>query len=674
MNDQAAEFVLAPEVAQAQRQLGKGLVGSAEQTLQQWLKRAPEDIEGRYALAVAQRHLHQWEKALATLSAIDRDRPGFGRAYQEAGYNHVALRDFAKARSAFEQATHFDPGLVNSWKSLARLYEEQGEADKLASVQEQLDYLQALPPELIAVLSYLSEDRLAEAEAQCKHFLRQNKTHIEGMRLLAEIATRSKVHEDAEFLLETCLELAPEHQAARVQYGNLLVKIQKFGKAVEVADALLAENPGHIPAIRLLHAQAHSGAGRPEAAQESFRVLMRQEPENPQHPMHLGHALQAAGDLDGAVALFHQAAALKPDHGDAWWSLANTKTYRFTDDELTRMAALEAASGTGALDRVQLCFALGSGWEQGRVYEKAFHWYDRGNALKRPTTRHRPARLEARVQSQIDICTADLFAERQGLGLAAPDPIFIVGLPRAGSTLLEQILASHTQVDGTMELHNILNLAKRLRGREEVAGEPRYPQALAELEASYFGRFGQQFIDDTRAYRGDAPFFIDKMPNNFFHIGLIKLILPNAKVIDARRHPMACCFSGFKQLFAEGQEFSYSLTDIGNYYRQYVRLMAHWDAVLPGFVLRVQHEDLVADLEGQVHRLLDFCGLPFEPACLEFHRTERNVRTPSSAQVRQPIYSSGLEQWRHFEPWLGPLKEALGPELRHHHGLEDQGL
>jgi len=390
---------------------------------------------------------------------------------------------------------------------------------------------------------------------------------------------------------------------------------------------------------------------------------MRQEPQNPRHPVLLGHVLQAAGEFDQAVALFHKAAALEPNHGDAWWSLANTKSYRFTTDELEEMATQEAASGTGALDRAQLCFALGSGWEQQRDYEKSFHWYDRGNALQRAATQHRPDRLEQRVQSQIDVCTPALFAAKRDLGLPAPDPIFIVGLPRAGSTLLEQILASHTQVDGTMELHNILNLAKRLRGREAAAGQPRYPGVLADLEADHFRRFGQQFIDDTRAYRGDAPFFIDKMPNNFFHIGLIRLILPNAKVIDARRHPMACCFSGFKQLFAEGQEFSYSLTDIGNYYRQYVRLMDHWDRVLPGFVLRVQHEELVADLEGQVRRLLEFCGLAFEPACLEFHRTERNVRTPSSAQVRQPIYRSGVEQWRRFEPWLAPLKDALGPEV-----------
>ena len=269
-----------------------------------------------------------------------------------------------------------------------------------------------------------------------------------------------------------------------------------------------------------------------------------------------------------------------------------------------------------------------------------------------------------RIDSQIEVCTEELFARRQGVGFDAPDPIFVVGLPRAGSTLIEQILSSHSAVDGTMELHNILNLAKRLRGRDEPGEPPRYPRILNEIEADYFRRFGEQFMEDTRVYRGTAPFFVDKMPNNFFHIGLIKLILPNAKIIDARRHPMACCFSGYKQLFGEGQEFSYGLREIGNYYRQYIKLMDHWDNVLPGHVLRVEHEEVVEDLEGQVRRILDFCDLPFEQACVDYHQTERSIRTPSAEQVRQPIFRTSLEQWRHYESWLDPLKEALGPDVR----------
>ena len=651
-------------VQEAQRLLSGGEPNRAECLLRALLRDAPEEIEAQYALAVSQRHQHQWNAALATLSAINRSRPEFGRAHQECGYNHIAKRDFANAQAAFERATGFDPGLINSWKCLAKLYRDAGDEERLAAVLEHIAFLDGLPAELVAAISYISEDRLSEAESLCKRFLRTNQTHVEGMRLLAEIATRNKIYEDAEFLLESCVEFEPENRAAGAQYVHLLLKVQKFGKALEVAERLLDRFPQDADLIRPLYASACAGAGRNDDAIESYRIMMRQQPGNSFFPVLLGHVYKSDGETDRAVELYRQAYGIKADYGDAYWSLANTKSYRFTDDEVARMAEMETHPDTGALDRIQLCFALGKAHEDRDEFERAFACYARGNALKQETAHHSPRHLQVRVDSQIEVCTPQLFSARAGVGVPEPDPIFIVGLPRAGSTLLEQILASHSRVDGTMELHNVLNLAKRLRGRGD-AGEagPRYPKILAEIDDSYFRRFGQQFIDDTRAYRGEAPHFIDKMPNNFFHIGLIRLILPNAKIIDARRHPMACCFSGFKQLFGEGQEFSYGLREIGNYYRQYVKLMDHWDRVLPGFVLRVSYEDVVEDLEGQVHRLLEFCELPFEPACLEFHRTRRSVRTPSAAQVRQPIYTSGVAQWRHFEPWLEPLKEALGPEI-----------
>jgi hypothetical protein len=272
--------------------------------------------------------------------------------------------------------------------------------------------------------------------------------------------------------------------------------------------------------------------------------------------------------------------------------------------------------------------------------------------------------MERSLRLQRSVCTRELFAARTGVGCGSPDPIFIVGLPRAGSTLLEQILASHSQVEGTMELADIPRLVQLLNGREEKSQKPRYPDVLTELSPEQLRKLGEKFITDTEVYRSSGkPFFIDKMPNNFRHLGLIHLILPNAKIIDARREPMACCFSNFKQLFASGQEFTYSLEDIGRYYRNYIDLMSHWEAVLPGRILRVQHEDVVEDLEGNVRRILDFCGLEFEPGCVEYHKTERSVRTASSEQVRRPIYKEGLDQWKHFEPWLGPLKEALGEQV-----------
>jgi hypothetical protein len=351
---------------------------------------------------------------------------------------------------------------------------------------------------------------------------------------------------------------------------------------------------------------------------------------------------------------------MRPSFGDAYWSLANLKTYRFADDEIARMRAAEAAPDTQIDDRFHLCFALGKALEDSAEYAASFIYYERGNALKKAQSRYRAESTERNARLQISVCTAEFFSARQGFGCASAEPIFIVGLPRAGSTLLEQILASHSQVEGTTELPEIPRLAQELQGRDSADANPRYPGVLGDLSAADFERLGETYLAATRTYRVGKPRFIDKMPNNFRHIGLIHLLLPNARIIDARREPLACCFSNFKQLFASGQEFTYSLEDIGRYYRSYVELMQHWDAVLPGKILRVQHEEVVADLEGNVRRILDFCALPFESGCVEFYKTERSVRTASSEQVRQPIFKEGLEQWRCFEPWLDPLQDALG--------------
>ena len=655
----------APQLLEeAQDLLRQDKPDKAEEIVASILVDDPANVEARYTLAVTQRIRHEWQTALATIDEILDQNPGFGRAHQEAGYNRIALKDYHKAGVAFEAAVNSDPSLINSWKCLAKLYEDSGNIEQRQRAQDQIAFLSTLPAELLTVISYLSEDRLVDAERLCRYFLKSNKTHVEGIRLLAEIATRNNIFDDAEFLLESCVEFEPEHRNARIQYVNILLRTQKFHKAYDQAKLLLEKYPDDIETIRALYASACMGIGDNDAAKESYRQLMEENPDNHFYPVSLAHVYKSDGRFDDAVKLYQKSYAIKPDHGDAYWSLANTKSYEFTNAEIQQMKTLEASDSIGDDDRLQICFALGKAFEDRQQFEQSMHYYDRGNALKKAKTHHHEKQLQVRIDSQIEVCTSELFTAKKDLGFAAPDPIFIVGLPRAGSTLLEQILSSHSQVDGTMELHNILNLAKRLRGREpDKDGKPRYPGILTELDDDYFRRFGEQFINDTRAYRGAAPYFIDKMPNNFFHIGLIKLILPNAKVIDARRNPMACCFSGFKQLFGEGQEFSYSLSDIGNYYRQYVRLMDHWDEVLPGFVLRVQYEDVVDDIETQVKRMLDHCGLPFEAACVEFHKTQRSIRTPSAEQVRRPIYTSGLDQWRNYEQWLDPLKEALGPDV-----------
>jgi hypothetical protein len=371
--------------------------------------------------------------------------------------------------------------------------------------------------------------------------------------------------------------------------------------------------------------------------------------------------LKTLGRQQESIDSYRTAAAVRIGYGDAYWSLANLKTYRFTEEEISSMRTAEAAPATRTVDRYHLCFALGKALEDRSEFPESFRYYERGNALKKAEIRFRIEPIERNSRLQAAVCTRKFFASREGWGCDRNDPIFIVGLPRAGSTLLEQILASHSKVEGTMELADIPRLVQTLQGREHNESTPRYPGVLADLRAEDFTRFGEKYLADTAVYRTGKPFFIDKMPNNFRHLGLIHLMLPNAKIIDARREPMACCFGNFKQLFASGQEFTYSIDDIARYYRTYVELMAHWNAVLPGRILKVQHEDVVEDLEGSVRRLLDFCGLDFEPACLEFHKTSRSVRTASSEQVRQPIFKEGLDQWKNFEPWLGPLKSALGP-------------
>jgi hypothetical protein len=453
---------------------------------------------------------------------------------------------------------------------------------------------------------------------------------------------------------------------------NVLHKRQKFEKALEQAKILLDAYPENH-AFQLAYANENVAVGNFDSALEIYDRVIANHPAFAQPYLSRGHALKTIGRLEEAIQSYRSAYRAKPDFGDAFWSLANLKTYRFTDAEIDHMLARLDDPSTANVDRYHLCFALGTAYEARRDFARSFRCYEQGNRLKQKDTRYDPDNQEAAMHRQAEFCTAELFASKAGMGGRYDDPIFIVGLPRAGSTLLEQILASHSMVDGTMELPNIIALAHRLNGRRFVSEEARYPGILAELTAEQLQKFADRFIEETRIHRAGAPFFIDKMPNNFMHIGLIQLILPKARIIDARRHPMACCFSGFKQLFADGQEFTYGQEEIARYYKGYVRLMEHWDEVLPGKVLRVHYEHVVADLEGQLRRILDYLGLPFEENCLNYYQTDRSIRTPSSEQVRQPIYRGGLEQWRNFEPYLDVLKRELADEISRYPSPDSPG-
>lgn len=627
---------------------------------------SPTDVD--YYLAVAQRLSGHYKEALQTLKELVEVRPEFGRAYQESGYNYISLRMPAEAVGAFSMAVEHNPALVSSWKMLEQLFGVAKDERQVSFAQSKRRWLEGLPKPVLQARDLFHEGKLVKAESLCREYLKAQPKDPEGMRLLAEIGIKLKIFDDAEFLLESCVEFAPQHQGARLDYTKILNRKGKFAEALKQADILIKTNGGN-PAFQLSRANALNGLGRFKEAISIYEKWLERSDDPSGLYVMLGHSRKAMGLTSEAIEAYQSAYKIRPEYGDAYWSLANAKTYCFSPSEIEAMGRWADAPGVGVNDRIHLKFALGKALEDGKEYADAFRQYSEGNALKMRLSGYEQETTTAMVDRQKAVLTADFFARHADCGCEAKDPVFILGLPRAGSTLLEQILASHSQVEGTMELHNILGIAQRLRGRSSEK-EGRYPMILDELDPDYFRRFGEQFIEQTRAFRMEGtPFFIDKMPNNFLHIGLIRLILPNAKVIDARRHPMACCFSGFKQLFGEGQDFSYSQETMGAYYRDYVRLMAHWDEVLPGFVLRVHHENVIADLEHEVRRILEFCGLPFEEACLEFYKSRRAVRTPSSEQVRQPIYRSGMEQWQHFEAWLGPMKSALGTEVLEAYGI-----
>ncbi|PWL26722.1 MAG: hypothetical protein DCO98_11390 [Altererythrobacter sp. XM-24bin4] len=614
------------------------------------------DPEALYLAAVASRYLGKHSDAEKHLGALHQAMPEYGRAWQEEGHLALALGDKTKALEAFARATRFNPALTASWRKQAKLLSATGRNAEAAAANAQLERLSSLPRELIAVTNHLHEGRLLRAEEICRHFLRSNPKNVEGMRLLAKIGIELGILDDAEFLLESAVAFEPDNIQLKLDYTDVLRRRQKFGKARAQAQALHDSDPCN-PMFQSQLAIESMQTGDYDRAFELFDAVLVKLPRDPATLTSKGHALKTLGQTDEAITSYQAAVSAKPDHGDAYYALANLKTYKFENSEIDAMRAQAARPDLAFMDRVHLSFALGKALEDREDYEASFKHYDEGNALKRAQTRYSADAMSRELAAQKSACTADLFAKHEGTGYDAPDPIFILGLPRAGSTLLEQILASHSQIDGTLELPNILALAHRLRGRK--AGQSRYPEILHELTAEQLTTFGEQFIEQTRIHRQGAQFFIDKMPNNFRHIGLINLILPNAKIIDARRDPMDCCFSGFKQLFAEGQEFTYGLEEVGRYYADYVDLMDHWDAALPGKVLRVQHEDVLDDVEAQTRRMLDFIGVPFEDACLEFHKTDRAVRTASSEQVRQPINRKGQDAWKPFEPWLKPLKQAL---------------
>lgn len=652
-----------PELTRsAKEKLAAGEISAASALLSRQLTETPQDRETRYYYCVCLRYLKKLDAAKIALENLNVDFPRYARGHQEMGYTLMALNQTQHAISAFRTAVTLNDALLGSWRALAELTNPEAYPVIQQEAAQQIENLEALPKALLQVRDLINEGRLAGAEQLCRLFLRRNPKHVEGMRLLAYLGVQTEVLDDAEILLENAVAFEPENLLARYDYMGVLYKRQKYEQAFQEAKFLLNQDPNNVR-HQTAYANQCVAIGRFEEAIKIYEQVTPKVPDPAQVHLLRGHALKTIDKSELAITAYKEAYRARSSFGDAFWSLANLKTYRFEASEVEQMLNFVDSESIPSIDQIHLNFALGKHFEDHQDFEQSFQFYKTGNAVKQAAIGFDSALLSKRLKLQHEVCDAKLFRDREKSGVAASDPIFVVGLPRAGSTLLEQILASHPLVDGTQELPNIAAFAFELDGRRRLQDDPQYPACLSSISDEALRDMGQKYLDDTRIHRGNAPFFIDKMPNNFRHIGLIKLILPNAKIIDARRHPLACCFSGFKQLFASGQEFSYGLEDIGHYYQDYIDLMTHWNSVLPDFILTVHHEAVVFDLETQVRRMLDFCGLPFDAACLNFHRTERSVRTPSSEQVRQPIYQSGLNAYQPFEPWLAPLKTAIGDTI-----------
>ena len=513
--------------------------------------------------------------------------------------------------------------------------------------------------QLMEAAAALVDNELATAEPLLRERLKHDPFDTAAIRMMAELAARVGRAGDAEHLLRRALDLAPGFDAARANLATLLYRQHRAAEALDLLDQMELES-GADDAQRNLRAAALGRIGGYREAIAIYRDVLDRHPGQPKLWMSVAHLLKTVGDQEAAIAAYRRAIGLAPNMGEVWWSLANLKTVRFSDPDLAAMEAALEDAALGPDDRFHLHFALGKAREDRGEDAAAWSHYAAGNELRSAELAHDPARITKRVDRSIALMDAPFFAARDGHGDPAPDPIFILGMPRAGSTLIEQILASHSQVEGTMELPDLIAIVSAL----DRDGGGRFPANLAELGPAELAAVGRDYIERTRVHRRtDKPYFIDKMPNNWAYAGVIRLILPNAKIIDARRHPLACGFSNFKQHYARGQAFSYDLDHFGHYYADYVRLMAHLDRVQPGRIHRVIHERLVDDPEREVRALLAFLGLEFEEACLRFHENPRAVRTASSEQVRRPISRDGLDQWRRFEPWLGPLKAALGPAL-----------
>ena len=643
---------------QVQRLLNAGAFEQALEQVDLILEVHPRDAKSTYARAVILRRLGQHDASVALLEKLVQGTQDVPAVYEEYGQALHAVGRIDDAIGALRKAVTLNPKSASSWRLLGESLHSEGEAEEAEAAIRQAMAATHVHPGIIKALDLVQQEQFGMAEGICRDYLQRNPQDVSVIRMLAEIGIKLGIKGDPELLLEDCLRMAPDFHLARNTYANALGQAHKFEQALAEIEYLEKVDPKNF-SHSILAASIEVMVGNYEAAIERYGFLCERFPRHAQLHNSFGHALKTVGRQQEAIAAYRRAISVNESMGETYWNLANLKTFRFEAAEVERMRALIGQDTIGDRDKVHLCFALGKALEERAEYAESFQYYAMGNDRKVAQEGYRADETTAETSALIDHCNPALFGAKSGFGDPSPDPIFIVGLPRSGSTLLEQILASHSMVDGTSELREMVAIARRLGAKRNRADASLYPAILSDLTTAQCLELGQEYLSRTRVQRGDAPFFIDKMPNNFQHIGLIQMILPNAKIIDARRHPMATCFSGFKQLFAAGQTFTYGQENIARYFSDYARLMRHWDAVLPGRVLKVKYESVIENVEAEVRRILDYCGLPFEAACLAFHETQRAVRTASSEQVRRPIYTDAVEQWQHYASYLAPMQAEL---------------
>ena len=626
----------------------------------------PEDVNILGLLGAALGDRGQFDEAEEILLRVIDLTPTFAKPYEDLGTLLLQRGLAEKAIPLLEKAARLDPKQEAAHFQLGRALAQVGRGADADAAFERSFALSPVRGMMAQAAEHHAAGRLEEAERLCRQVLQREPRNVDALRMLGLIAAAAGDLDEAENLLRQALAEAPDHIAALFELGRVLKELERPDDAIDVYKTLIELQPDN-PRAHYRLAGVLAPAALTEQSAAAYRRCLELDPRHPGAWLGLGHMLKTLGQQSEGIAAYRRCLAIEPEFGEAWFSMANLKTYRFDDAEIAEMRQRLESDTVNETSRVNFLFALARAYEDRRDYATAWQYYEQGNARQRLLVSYDPVLTETVNDDLIAFFAADFFRSHAGVGNPDPSPIFILGMPRSGSTLVEQIIASHSRVEGTSELPYIGRLTKSLN-RNRADGM-RYPEVLNELEPRHFSRLGQNYLDMARMHRVEGtPHFIDKMPNNFPLVGFIHAILPNAKIIDARRHPLDACTGNLRQLYARGQAFSYDQTDIGEYYLQYQRMMDHWDQVLPGKVLHVQYEDVVADLPRQVERILKHLGLPWEDACLDYHATQRAVRTASSEQVRQPIYTSGIGYWRHYEAQLEELREVLEPILDRYDG------